>query len=453
MPNTHAFLLKNATIINEGTSRKGNLLIRDSKIAAIHHKGLPEGMDTATVEVIDLEGMLLLPGVIDDQVHFREPGLTHKADIHTESRAAVAGGITSFMEMPNTIPQTTSQQQLEKKYRLAQENSLANFAFYLGATNDNLDELKACDPSSVCGIKVFMGSSTGNMLVDSKDALEDIFREVKLPIAVHCEDEATVQANLAAAKEVYGDDIPMFMHALIRSHEACETSSRLAIELALKHDARLHLLHLSTRNEIRLLNNNQRIADKRITAEACVHHLWFHIDDYAEKGAFIKWNPAIKYATDRKALIEAVREGYIDVLATDHAPHTLEEKKKPYTNCPSGAPMVQHALPAMLTLADKYNIGAEKIVELMCHNPAICFGIKNRGFIREGYAADLVVVDPKGKTKPDKDNILYKCGWSPMEGYTLKTKVKYTFVNGNLVYHNGTFTAHNKGEALKFGIH
>ncbi len=452
MPNTHNYLLKNANIINEGNSLEGDLLISEGKIAGIHPGGAPAEIATSSFEVIDLEGMLLLPGVIDDQVHFREPGLTHKADIYTESRAAVAGGITSFMEMPNTIPQTTSQKQLEEKYRLAQEKSLANYAFYLGATNDNLDELKACDPSSVCGIKVFMGSSTGNMLVDSKGALEAIFREVKLPIAVHCEDEATIQANLAAAKKVYGDDIPMFMHALIRSHEACETSSRLAIELALKHDARLHLLHLSTRNEIRLLNNDQLTANKRITAEACVHHLWFHIDDYAEKGAFIKWNPSIKYAADRAALIEAVREGYIDVLATDHAPHTQEEKKDPYTSCPSGAPMVQHALPAMLTLADKYDISTERIVELMCHNPAICFGIKNRGFIREGYAADLVAVDPKGRTIPDKDNMLYKCGWSPMEGYTLKTQVRYTFVNGKLVYHNGTFTAHDRGEALKFEI-
>jgi len=452
MPNTSAFLLKNATIVNEGTSQKGDLLIRDNKIAGIHPGEAPESVAASAEKVIDLEGMLLLPGVIDDQVHFREPGLTHKADIHTESRAAVAGGITSFMEMPNTNPQTTSQKQLEEKHRLAQEKSLANYSFYLGATNDNLDELKACDPSTVCGIKVFMGSSTGNMLVDSKDALEAIFREVKLPIAVHCEDEATIQANLAAAKAVYGDDIPMFMHALIRSHEACETSSRLAVDLAVRHDARLHLLHLSTANEIRLLNNDRPLADKRITAEACVHHLWFHIDDYAEKGALIKWNPSVKYASDRKALIEAARDGYIDVLATDHAPHTLEEKQAPYTQCPSGAPMVQHALPAMLTLADKYEMGVERIVELMSHNPAICFGVKNRGFIREGYAADLVVVDPKGKTTPGKDNILYKCGWSPLADYALKTAVKYTFVNGNLVYHDGTFNEAIKGEGLRFEV-
>lgn len=446
----NAFLLKNAIIINEGSSEKGDLLIRDKKIADIFPGGVPEGFQDAQCEVMDLEGMMLLPGLIDDQVHFREPGLTDKGDIHSEARAAVAGGITSYMEMPNTNPPTTSMRHLEEKHAIAAKHSLANFSFYMGATNDNLDELLASDPSTVCGIKVFMGSSTGNMLVDNPASLQAIFGRIKLPVAVHCEDEATVKDNLKAAQKVYGDDIPMFMHALIRSHEACVRSSRLAIDMAEKHGTRLHLLHLSTQDELRLLNNEQSLSEKRITAEACVHHLWFNIDDYADKGSHIKWNPSIKYESDRKALIDGIRNGFIDVLATDHAPHTLEEKKAAYTQCPSGAPMVQHALPAMLTLAEKYDIPTAKIVELMCHNPAICFGVKNRGFIRKGYAADLVVVDPQGKTIPASENILYKCGWSPLEGKALKTRVRYTFVNGHPVYMDGKISETQKGVALEF---
>ena len=445
-----SFLLKNGIIINEGLSQKGDILITGEKIAGIFIGGVPADFNEDKHEVMDLDGMSILPGVIDDQVHFREPGLTHKAGILSESRAAVAGGITSFMEMPNTDPQTTSQKHLEEKHKLARERSMANYSFYMGATNDNLEELKACNPAEVCGIKVFMGSSTGNMLVDNNSTLEAIFSQVKLPVAVHCEDEQTVRANLAAARQVYGDDIPMFMHALIRSSEACERSSRKAVELAVKYNTRLHLLHLSTQEEMRLLKNDEKLSVKRITAEACVHHLWFNIDDYAGKGSLIKWNPSVKYESDRKALIDAVKEGYIDVIATDHAPHTLAEKKKAYTSCPSGAPMVQHALPAMFTLADKYNIAPERIVELMCHNPAILFNIKNRGFVREGYAADLVVIDPKGSTVPEKDNILYKCQWSPLEGSKMKTRVLYTFVNGQLVYDNGSFAENYRGKALEF---
>ncbi len=449
MPHT-AYLLKNATIVNEGLTRRGNLLLDKGLIEKIFPIGQPVGHLESQYKVIDLGGLLLLPGVIDDQVHFREPGLTHKGDIHSESRAAVAGGITSYMEMPNTSPQTTTQALLEEKFRLAQEKSLANYSFYIGATNDNLGELRASDPAMVCGVKVFMGASTGNMLVDNPHSLEGIFREVTLPIAVHCEDEATIQANLIAAQQEYGADIPNFMHAFIRSHEACERSSRMAVLMAEKYGARLHLLHLSTRNELRMLNNDQPLKDKRITAEACVHHLWFHIDDYSRKGAAIKWNPSIKYDSDRLGLINGIKEGYIDVVATDHAPHTLEEKSKPYRECPSGAPMVQHALPAMLSLAKKHQISIEKIVELMCHNPAVCFNVKNRGFIREGYAADLVVADPQKPFMVSKDNLCYHCGWSPLEGTTLDASVIYTFVNGNIVYEKDVFHENIKGQALEF---
>ncbi len=444
------YLLKNATIVNEGSTWQGSLLLDKGLIAKIFPSGKHVVPPGGQCKVIDLEGLLLLPGVIDDQVHFREPGLTHKGDIHSESRAAVAGGITSYMEMPNTSPQTTTQALLEEKFRLAQEKSLANYSFYIGATNDNLGELMASDPAMACGVKVFMGSSTGNMLVDSPSALEGIFREVTVPVAVHCEDEATIRANLTAAQQGYGEEIPCFMHAVIRSHEACERSSRLAVRMAEKYGTRLHLLHLSTRNEIRMLRNDQPLKDKRITAEACVHHLWFHIDDYDRKGALIKWNPSVKYNTDRLGLINGIKEGYIDVVATDHAPHTLEEKSKPYKECPSGGPMVQHALPAMLSLAKKHRISIEKIVELMCHNPAICFNIKGRGFIREGYAADLVVADPGKPLTISKENIFYQCGWSPLEGTTLDASVIYTFVNGNIVYEKGRFYEDIKGEALAF---
>ena len=445
-----SLLLINAEIINEGKQFAGDIIIEDGRIEKVIPGGFQETHNKDRFNIIDLAGKLMMPGVIDDQVHFREPGLTHKADISSESRAAVAGGITSFMEMPNTIPQTTTQKDLETKFQIAAEKSLANYSFYMGATNDNLDELMATDKKNVCGIKIFLGSSTGNMLVDDPGTLGQIFRDVKLPIAVHCEDEAIIRANTEAARAIHGENIPIQMHAAIRSHEACERSSRMAIGLALKHGTRLHLLHLSTAGEIELLENNSRLQDKQITAEVCVHHLWFSMDDYFRKGNRIKWNPSIKYESDRKALINGIKEGYVDVVATDHAPHTRQEKEKSYTNCPSGAPMVQHALPVMLDLAKKENISYAKIVELMCHNPAICFNVRDRGFIREGYAADLVVVDPNNKTNVQAENILYKCGWSPLEGITLHHKVLYTFVNGYIVYDNGTINEQHRGKALHF---
>ncbi|MDR4987910.1 MAG: dihydroorotase [Bacteroidales bacterium] len=443
-------LLKNAHIINEGQTYRGDLMISRGKIRQIFRDGHGGRIHEDQVRVMDLSGLWVLPGVIDDQVHFREPGLTHKADLFSESRAAVAGGITSFMEMPNTDPQTVTQQRLEDKFKRASEKSIANYSFYIGATNNNPDELKATDPNHVCGIKVFMGSSTGNMLVDDETALSNIFRESRLPVAVHCEDEATVLRNLQNARAQYGDNIPAFMHAAIRNHEACEKSSRMAVSLAQKFGTRLHLLHLSTANELRFLENNTPLKDKRITAEVCVHHLWFSMDDYAARGSLIKWNPAVKFESDRQALINGILDGYLDVVATDHAPHTLEEKQKPYLLCPSGGPMVQHSLPAMLTLAAQHDIPVEKVVSLMCHNPAICFNIKNRGFIREGYAADIVVVDPASKTMIDREKLLYKCGWSPLEGVSLDYRVIYTFVNGNIVYEKGEIKEGTSGEALVF---
>ncbi len=445
-----SYFLKNARIVNEGLSYSGDLLIDKGIIRKIFTGGHNGQLEESDREVIDLDGLLLLPGVIDDQVHFREPGLTHKGSIQTESRAAVAGGITSYMEMPNTLPQTTTQARLEEKFRLGQQHSLANFSFYIGATNDNLPDILASNPELVCGIKVFMGSSTGNMLVDDPGSLSGIFREARLPVAVHCEDEAIIRARLGAAKSKYGEDIPPGHHPLIRNHEACLTSSRLAVSLAERYDTRLHLLHLSTLDEIRMLDNETPLKNKRITAEVCVHHLWFSMDDYAGKGAFIKWNPAVKYEEDRRGLIRGIREGFLDVVATDHAPHTREEKLRPYTQSPSGGPMVQHALPAMMTLAKREKIPLEQIVQLMCHNPAICFNLSGRGFIREGYAADLVVVDPDKPWVVESDNILCHCGWSPLEGTTLAATVEYTFVNGNLVYKQGSFDETIRGEALRF---
>ncbi len=443
-------LLTNATIVNEGRQFVADVLIEGKRIDKIFPEGHQGKVSNQNIQKIDLKGLHLLPGIIDDQVHFREPGLTHKATIHSESRAAVAGGITSFMEMPNTIPQTTSIEALEEKFRMASENSLANHSFYMGATNNNIDQLRALDIERTCGIKVFMGSSTGNMLVDNKETLASIFREARIPVAVHCEDEATIQGRFNAAKSVYGDDIPIHMHPVIRNHWACETSSRLALQLAEQFETRLHLLHLSTAGEVRLLRNDLPLKDKRITAEVCVHHLWFSMDDYAKKGSLIKWNPAVKYETDRLALIDAVKEGFLDVIATDHAPHTLEEKQNNYANCPSGAPMVQHALPAMITLALKHHISLEKVVELMCHNPAICFGINGRGFIREGYFADLVAVDLQKSETVSNQSIHYKCGWSPMEGSRFNASVAYTFVGGQVVYNHGKFDEKFRGEALQF---
>jgi dihydroorotase len=441
-------LLENALIINEGEKFKGHVLIEDNIIKKVSE----EPIQISNATIIDAEGKWLLPGVIDDQVHFREPGLTHKATIATESRAAVSGGITSFMEMPNTNPQTVTLEALEDKFRIAEEVSPANFSFYFGATNTNADLLKKLDPEKVCGVKVFMGSSTGNMLVDDEKALEAIFKESPVLIATHCEDESTIQQNMADAKAKYGDEIPFHMHSVIRSAEACYLSSSKAVELAIKTGARLHVLHLSSAKEMSLFAAGN-VCDKKITAEGCVHHFWFDDSQYEEKGSFIKWNPAIKSEYDRDELRKALKEGRIDVIATDHAPHTLEEKDGSYTTAPSGGPLVQHSLVAMLEMVHRGVFTPELVVEKMCHNPARLFKIDRRGFIREGFYADLVLVDPEATWTVNKDNILYKCGWSPFEGQEFHSKVTHTIVNGMLVYENGILHDVNAGLSLEFNRH
>lgn len=442
-------LLKNATIVNEGQIFKGHVLIEGERIAKV----LQENSDLtafADAEILDIQNNYLLPGVIDDQCHFREPGLTHKATIHTESRAAVAGGTTSFMEMPNTVPNTLTQELLQDKYDIAEKTSFANYSFYMGASNDNIEEVLKTDPKTVCGVKVFMGSSTGNMLVDNPDTLEELFAKCKLLIAAHCEDETTIRNNMAAYKEKYGEDVPIECHPEIRSEEACYKSSSLAIALAKKHNTRFHLFHLSTAKEIGLLRNDIPLKEKRITAEACIHHMWFSDEDYAIKGAFIKWNPAVKKASDRDAILQGVLDDYIDVIATDHAPHTVEEKLNTYFNSVSGGPMVQHALVAMLEHYHNGKISLEKIVEKMSHAVAECFRIEGRGYIREGQFADLVVVDLHNPWTVEKENLLYKCGWSPMEGQTFKSKVMQTFVNGHLVYNMGEIDEGYRGKRMTF---
>lgn len=447
-------IIKDAKVVNEGKIlRDTSLLIRNGIIEKIFRDAVPEAI-LAQAEVIDASGQLLLPGLIDDQVHFREPGLTHKGDIYSESKAAVSGGVTSFMEMPNTIPQATTQELLNKKYDRASEVSLANYSFYMGATNDNLEELLKTDPAKVCGIKVFMGSSTGNMLVDNPVTLSALFQRSKMLIAVHCEDETIVQANLAAAIEKYGEDIPVSEHPKIRDASACFNSSSKAVELAKKFGTRLHILHLSTAAEIALFESAP-VKTKKITAEVCVHHLWFSDADYEKFGAKIKWNPAIKSANDRASLIKAVNENRIDIIATDHAPHTAEEKGNSYLKMPSGGPLVEHSLAAMLEMSRNGKISMEKVVEKMCHAPADLFGIEKRGYIRKGYKADLVLVDA-GKWTVSKDNIQAKCNWSPFEGESFYYYITRTFVNGNLVYENdipgkkGTFHEQIKGERLTF---
>ncbi len=427
----------------------GGVYICDGLIKLIFMNGdLPEVPEGA--EVIDAYGLHLIPGVIDDQVHFRDPGLTHKADLYTESKAAVAGGITSFMEMPNTIPQALSQEILGKKYELGAEKSFANYSFYMGASNDNLEEILKTDPKTVCGIKVFMGASTGNMLVDNPETLDGIFSRAPTLVAVHCEDEPIIQENTRILRDRLGEDIPISYHPMIRSEEACYRSSSFAVELAEKHNTRLHVLHLSTARELELFDNPIPLEDKKITAEVCVHHLWFHEGDYDRLGTFIKWNPAIKSMEDRDALLKGLLADKIDVVATDHAPHTIEEKTNPYFKAPSGGPLVQHALVAMLELFHRGAISIEKVVEKMCHAPAKCFRIKNRGFIREGFAADLVLVDLNDPWRVEKDNVLYKCGWSPFEGEEFHSKVSHTFVNGKLVYKQGNIDESVRGERLLF---
>ena len=438
-------LIKNAQLVNEGNIYQSDVLIKDRIIKQIATK-----ISVEANKIIDAEGLYLLPGVIDDQVHFREPGLTHKANIYSESKAAVAGGITSFMEMPNTNPQTLTQKLLEDKYQIAAQSSIANYTFFMGASNDNLEEVLKTNPKTVGAIKIFMGSSTGNMLVDNKNVLEEIFSKSPMLIAVHCEDEATIQENIEKAKKQYGEEVPISEHPNIRSVEACYKSSSMAVELAKKHDTRLHIFHLSTEKEIALFDNKLSLKEKRITAEVCIHHLWFDESNYTEKGTFIKWNPAIKKQSDKEALLQALLDNKIDVIATDHAPHTLEEKNNAYFKAPSGGPLVQHALPAMLSLVNQGKISLEKVVEKMCHNPVICFRIEKRGFIREGYFADLVLVDLNDPWDVKKDNILYKCGWSPFEGERFNSKVTHTFVNGHIAYKHGKFDENKNGMRLTF---
>ncbi|KRT16040.1 dihydroorotase [Pedobacter ginsenosidimutans] len=441
----NTYLIKAATIVNEGQKVVADVLIKDGLIAKIG-----QNLSAPDAQEINAEGQYLLPGMIDDQVHFREPGLTHKADIFTESMAAVAGGITSFMEMPNTVPNTLTQDLLADKYEIASQTSLANYSFYMGASNDNIEEVLKTDPKNVCGIKVFMGSSTGNMLVDNEKTLENIFSKAPILVATHCEDEATIRENLAKFKAQYGDDLTIDMHPLIRSTEACYKSSSLAVELAKTYQTRLHILHISTAKEIALFDNITPLKDKKITAEACVHHLWFNDKDYASKGNFIKWNPAVKTEDDQKGVLKGVLEDYIDVIATDHAPHTLAEKQQPYAQAPSGGPLVQHALPALLEMHLQGKISLEKIVEKTAHNLAICFDIEKRGFIREGYWADLVLVDLKDSWTVTKLNNFYKCGWSPFDGDTFQASITHTFVSGNLAYQNGKFTTDQIGKRLTF---
>ncbi len=438
-------LIKGAYVVNEGETKQLDVLVKDQHIVKI-----AESIPQDGAEIINATGRYLLPGMIDDQVHFREPGLTHKASIATESRAAVAGGITSFIEMPNTVPQATTLPLLEEKFAVAAKDSLANYSFMFGGTNDNIAEIKKVDKNKVAGLKLFLGSSTGNMLVDDQDVLREIFSTTDLVISVHCEDEPTVKANLAAHIEKYGDDIPIELHPVIRSHEACYLSSSTAIKLAKETGARLHVFHLSTAQETALFRNDIPLKEKKITAEVCVHHLWFSQEDYAEKGTHIKWNPAVKTAEDRTALWEALNDDRIDVLATDHAPHTLDEKANPYTTAPSGGPLVQHALPALLTAVKQGKIALEKLVEKACHNPAILFQIEKRGYLKEGYFADMVLVDLDAKTTVTKDNILYKCGWSPFEGTDFDAQILQTWVNGKSVYKTGRIIENKAAMRLTF---
>lgn len=439
-------LIKNAKIVNENQVFKGDLLIENDLISRIGKNISEEGVD----KIIEASGKYLLPGIIDDQVHFREPGLTHKGDIESESRAAIAGGVTSFIEQPNTVPNAVTQDLLEEKYQIASEKSFANYSFMMGGTNDNLEEVLKTNPRNVAGIKLFLGSSTGNMLVDNPDTLEEIFSKVKMPICVHCEDEATIRKNTEIYKEQYGDDIPMKFHHLIRSEEACYLSSSKAVELAKKTGARLHIYHLSTAKETDLFRNDMPLKDKKITAEVCVHHLTFTDADYETNGTLIKWNPAVKTQHDKDGLWEALLDDRIDVIATDHAPHTWEEKQNVYTKAPSGGPLVQHSLQLMLENFQNGKISLEKLVEKMCHNPAILFQVEKRGFIRETYKADLVLVDLNETYTVSKENLLYKCGWSPLEGTTFHSKITHTFVNGNLAFENGKVAEKKHGERLLF---
>lgn len=451
------YIIKNATLVNEGKSFLASVVILGDTIEKI----IPEDSQQTTddglqnyegYEIIDATGLLLLPGAIDDQVHFRDPGLTHKGDIATESRAAVAGGVTSFMDMPNTVPNTLTQQLLQDKYDIAAEKSMANYSFYMGASNDNIEEALKTNPKEVCGIKVFMGSSTGNMLVNNSHTLQRLFSEAPCLIATHCEDEDIIRRNMEMFKERYGDNAPTSIHPLVRSAEACYKTSSQAAELASKYGTQLHILHLSTAKEVNLFRNDIPLKDKKITAETCLHYLLFDDRDYAKKGNFMKCNPAVKTENDKLALIQACIDGHIDILATDHAPHTFEEKNKPYFSAPSGGTSIQHLLLGTLELSfDRQQaFSIEKAVELLSHNPAILYKIDRRGFIREGYFADLVLVDPKKKQVITNENVHYKCGWTGYSGMELSCSVTHTFVNGELVYHDGTFKEDYRGKRLTF---
>src|SRR5690554_6572599 len=445
-------LIHRATIINEGEAFIGSVLIKNDRISQIFREEVPQRLLIECKEIYDAKGLYLIPGVIDDQVHFREPGLTHKGDITTESRAAVAGGVTTYMEMPNTNPQAVTGELLEEKYKRASEVSAANYSFYMGATNTNLEEVLKVDPKQVCGVKIFMGSSTGNMLVDSEIALNDLFREVKMLIATHCEDESIIRENMAIFKNRYGEKFPFRYHPEIRSEEACYKSSSRAVELAEKHNSRLIVLHISTEKELSLFDSSKPLKSKKITSEVCVHHLWFEDSDYNKRGWRIKWNPAVKSKNDRDALREALRNNVLDVVATDHAPHTLEEKQQGYFISPSGGPLIQHSLIAMLEMVDQGVFTKEMVVEKMCHAPATLFRIEKRGFIREGYFADLVIVDPKAPQTIVDSEVLYKCKWSPFSGTTLQNSVTHTWVNGQLAFENGTIHEGIKGQRLSFNV-
>lgn len=439
-------LIQGAQVVNEGKTTCQDVLIEGELISKI----APSIEVSQNMELIDARGKHLLPGCIDDQVHFREPGLTHKATIETESKACAAGGITSYLEMPNTNPQTTTADAYSKKLAIAARSSWVNYGFMFGGTNDNLEQIKAIDPKTTPALKLFLGSSTGNMLVDDPNTLKEIFSVFKLPIAVHCEDEQTIKTNLATYKDAFGDDIPIMHHPDIRSEAACYLSSSKAVALAKETGARLHVFHLSTAKETALFSNELPLAKKQITAEVCIHHLWFSDKDYAQKGTHIKWNPAVKTMQDRDGLWKALNDDRIDIIATDHAPHTLDEKTQPYTKAPSGGPMVQHALPVLLECVQQGKITLEKVVEKMCHNPAVLFDIAQRGYIREGYFADLVLVDTQQVQTVTRDNVLYKCGWSPLEGTTLRGVVTRTIINGNTIYNQGNFAQNPTGKALTF---
>ncbi|GAB3941951.1 dihydroorotase [Spirosoma harenae] len=439
-------LIRNAQLVNEGRTVETDVLVENGFIAQIKSGLSDEGVS----QIIDARGQYLLPGVIDDQVHFREPGLTHKATIRSEARAAVAGGVTSFMEMPNTVPNALTQELLADKYAIAAKTSLANYSFFMGASNSNLDEVLKTDPKSVCGIKVFMGSSTGNMLVDNEQVLDSLFQNSPMLIATHCEDEATIRANTERYKAEYGDSATAELHPLIRNEEACYKSSSLAIDLARRHNARLHILHISTADELVLFDNTLPLTEKRITAEVCVHHLWFDSSDYARLGNQIKCNPAIKAPHHKEALLAALLDDRLDIIATDHAPHTWAEKQQPYWQAPSGLPLVQHPLLLMLEFVKQGKLSLETVVRKMSHAPADCFQIDRRGYVREGYWADLVLVDTTQPTTVSKENILYQCGWSPLEGHTFGASVTHTIVSGELIYQNGTFVSDQTGKRLAF---